>query len=450
MQLSRYLKPLCIDTLSPMQSDFIAVAKTTKQLMLLAPTGAGKTLAYLLGIVERETQGLSVIVSPSRELAQQGYDLLRRMKTDIPSACFVGGHATSHDRDVLLRQRPRIIFATPGRLLDLLQSGGIAATSIDLLVLDEYDKCLDQGFTACLTDIAYLLPAAADRWLISATQEPANVELFIDKSRAVRLDHTQQEASDRLQIRIVPSPEKDKLTTLARLLLHVGAEQTIVFASHRESVERIYAYLKAEGFSVERYHGGLEQSERERNLLRFRCGGSLTLIATDLAARGIDIPAVSAVVHYHLPADAATFAHRSGRSTRWERTGTAYLILGPEERVPDFLAAEPYEELPTEQLARYDAELKAHNSKLSTPYRPRPDWATLYIGRGKKEKLSRGDIAGFLCKKGGVNASDLGRIEVGDHQAYVAVRRSRLKSLLTAVSGEKIKGMKTLIEEAHW
>lgn len=449
MQLQQILTTLCIDALSPMQSDFIAVAPTTRQLMLLAPTGAGKTLAYLLGIVQRETakdkeEEMAVIVSPSRELAQQGHDLLRRMKTGIPSACFVGGHATSRDRETLQRERPRIIFATPGRLLDLLQSGDINVHNVSLLVLDEYDKCLDEGFTACLTDIASFLPATADRWLISATQEPANVELFIDKSRAVRLDYTSNEDADRLQTVVVQSPEKDKLQTLAQLLCHIGAEQSIVFVSHRESVERIYQYLKNEGFSVERYHGGLEQTVRERNLLRFRCGGSLTLIATDLAARGIDIPAVGSVVHYHLPADAATFAHRSGRSTRWENTGTAYLIVGPEEHVPEFLTED-------RQVVNFDSELLAeHRQPIDRRFGlPRPAWATLYIGRGKKEKLSRGDIAGFLCKKGGVKASDLGRIEVGDHQSYVAVRRACLKSLLTAVSGEKIKGMKTIVEEAR-
>lgn len=441
MQLSRYLKSLCIDALSPMQSDFIAVAPTTKQLMLLAPTGAGKTLAYLLGIVQREAATLSVVVSPSRELAQQGYDLLRRMKTGIPSACFVGGYATSQNRDTLERLQPRVIFATPGRLLDLLQTGDIAPQNIGLMVLDEYDKCLDEGFAACLADIASLLTHSADRWLISATQEPANVELFIDKSKVVRLDHTQADCFDRLRVVIVPSEEKDKLRTLAKLLCRIGEEQSIVFVAHRESVERIYAFLKSEGFSAERYHGGLEQSEREKNLLRFRCGGSLTLIATDLAARGIDIPAVAAVVHYHLPADAATFSHRNGRSTRWKNTGTSYLVIGSEERVPAFLT----ETGKTERITT----IQLHNDAMSNTKKPRPAWATLYIGRGKKEKLSRGDIAGFLCKKGGVRADDIGRIEVGAHQSYVAVRRPCLKSLLTAVSGEKIKGMKTLVEEAR-
>ena len=154
------------------------------------------------------------------------------------------------------------------------------------------------------------------------------------------------------------------------------------------------------------------------------------MVSTDLAARGLDIPEVRAIVHYHLPIDAVTFAHRSGRTARWDAEGTAYLLVGPEERLPDFIEAD-------ESYSVSEVSIKAQPSQ----------WAVLYIGRGKKDKLSKADILGFLCKKGGLTSAQIGRIDVNPHVSYVAVQRNALKRLLQQVSGEKIKGMKTLIEE---
>jgi superfamily II DNA/RNA helicase len=435
-----------IAELSEMQHAFVEKAPTAHELLLLSPTGSGKTLAYLLGILRRQREeasmahpGSVVIIHPSRELARQSYDLWRRMKTDIPAACFIGGHTTASDSETLSAVRPHLLFVTPGRLLDLLRKQQVEGEHVRLLVIDEYDKCLDDGFTEELEQIRTLLPTAVDTWLLSATTAPAHLERFIHVEKAFRLDYgTDNHATPRLSTVLVPSPEKDKLSTLGALLTQIQAgtqpRPVIVFVGYRESVERVFAYLRSEGFSAERYHGGMEQAERERSLLRFRCGGSLILVATDLAARGIDIPEVGGVISYHLPADAELFEHRSGRSTRWKNSGTSYLIIGPEEQPPSFLGDTSTLSLPAE------APLKAAT----------PPCRLLYIGRGKREKLSRGDIAGFLCKKGGLRATDIGRIEVGEHQAYVAIQQSCLKRLLTAISGEKIKGMKTLIEEARF
>ena len=211
----------------------------------------------------------------------------------------------------------------------------------------------------------------------------------------------------------------------------LNGEPTIVFVSYRESVERVYKYLKQEHFFAEKYHGGMEQRDRERALYKFRSGGSNVLVSTDLAARGLDIAEVKHIVHYHIPTDEAAFEHRNGRSTRWENRGASYVILGPEEPLPDFSG------IPDAEIMEI-----VHSEKTPTV----PEWTTLYIGRGKKEKVSKGDVLGFLCKKGGLKGCDIGRIDIEAHCSYVAIRRNKTKSVLRAISGEKIKDMKTIIE----
>ena len=234
-------------------------------------------------------------------------------------------------------------------------------------------------------------------------------------------------------MRLVRSEKKDKLESLARLLTLIKGEPTIVFVSYRESVERVGKWLREQGFTVEMYHGGMEQEWRERALYKFRSGAANVLVSTDLAARGLDIPEVRAIVHYHLPMKEEDYTHRNGRTARWDAEGVVYWLLGPTEQLPAFVNAEQIEE---ESIA---------NVMQICPVQPR--YATIYIGRGKRDKLSKGDVLGFLCKKGGLRADEIGRIDIGSHYAYVSVLRKQLRTVLRQVSGEKIKGMKTLIEE---
>ena len=226
--------------------------------------------------------------------------------------------------------------------------------------------------------------------------------------------------------------QKDKLETLFGLLCTLGNTPTLVFANYRESVERIAAFLRDKRFPCGAFHGGMEQEDRERTLYKFRNGTLPVLISTDLAARGLDIEGVENIVHYHLPASADAFTHRNGRTARWEATGNAYLIIGPEEHLPDYLPQVP----------------SGFRLPNPLPALPRPQWTTLYIGKGKKDKLSRADIVGFLYKKGGLGRDDVGRVDVLPHFALAAVRRDRLRQVLQLTQGEKIKGIKTRIEEA--
>lgn len=426
-------------TLTPMQEAAGAAIRSCQNVVLLSPTGSGKTLAFMLPLVQALRADIervqAVVVAPSRELVVQietvFRDHVREHKLPFRGQSLYGGRPTMDEHRVLREVHPHIVFATPGRLLDHIGKGNLNITAVATLVVDEYDKCLELGFREEITQIAEAFRRCPQLVLTSATTTTEDSDLLRNRNFATLdfLDSTAELAS-RLTISTVTSPEKDKLATLARLLTHIGAEQSIVFVAHRESAVRIGKYLSSQDFSNVVYHGGMEQERRERALYRFRAGAAITLVSTDLAARGLDIPDVRHIIHYHLPADAPTFTHRTGRTARWEDTGNAYLLLGPEEQVPEFI---------TDELPALDVD--------SLRLRPRqPRWTLLYIGRGKKDKLSRADVLGFLCKKGGLTAAQIGRIDLAAHAAYVAVERLAVKHLLRQIAGEKIKGMRTIIE----
>lgn len=424
-------------TLTPMQEAAGAAIRQKKNVQLLSPTGSGKTLAFLLPTIEatRGGEGVqTVVVVPSRELALQIESVfkeqVREQKLALRGMALYGGRPTMDEHRVLREVKPEVIFATPGRLLDHIDKGNVDVANARTLILDEYDKCLELGFRDEMERIANVFGTCPQLVLTSAT---ASLETgtLLERRRFEVLDFTDASTmARRLTTYIVPSAAKDKLETLGRLLSHLGTEQSIVFVAHRESAERIGKYLEREKFAAVVYHGGMDQERRERALYRFRGGAATVLVSTDLAARGLDIPTVRHIVHYHLPPDEATFTHRTGRTARWEDTGAAYLITGPEEPLPDFLPEE------TDGLDVSTVRIRARQ----------PLWTLLYIGRGKKDKLSRTDVLGFLCKKGGLNARQIGRIDLAQHAAYVAVERDAVKQMLKQIAGEKIKGMRTIIE----
>ena len=442
MDLQQTLRHVGAESLTPMQQEAYARGLHGESFVLLSPTGSGKTLAYLLPLCERCNAAAdvlqSVVIVPSRELAAQSEAFFRRMKTPLRSFCCHGGRSAMDEHRKLREICPQILFATPGRLLDHLGKGNIDGKNVCMLVIDEFDKCLELGFREEMAQVAAALPHVGQIVLTSAT-DAADIPAFIRSvapSAAAgfgRIDFLSQTEAvgRRIRFSVVPSPEKDKLETLARLLSAIGSGQTIVFVAHRESAERVGGYLKKAGFSAEVYHGGMEQEHRERALYKFRSGAAAVLVATDLAARGLDIPEVGAVVHYHLPLDEAAFLHRSGRTARWQALGAVYLIIGPDEAAPPYMPAET-----------------TVCDVVGQSIQPaQPAWRPLYIGRGRRDKLSKADIVGFLCKKGGLRADQVGRIDVFARHAYAAVERGCTKALLQAIAGEKIKGMKTLIEE---
>ena len=243
----------------------------------------------------------------------------------------------------------------------------------------------------------------------------------------------------------VVSPEKDKLETLDGLLRHFGEQSTIVFLNYRESVERTAAFLRERGFSVTAFHGGMEQREREDALYRFSNGSTLTLVCTDLGSRGLDIPDVQNIVHYHLPETAENYVHRTGRTARWDREGRAFFLVNESELKGNngVCASDGTKvrglDVSLDKLPTYDFQ-----SKAGRP--PKAPMITIYIGKGKRDKISRGDIVGFLCKKGGLESNEIGRIDVRERYCYAAIKRNRLTQVLKNANGEKIKGKKTVVE----
>ena len=432
------LRNLKIEELNPMQEASLEQATGRKDVILLSPTGSGKTLAYLLPLLltlkPNDDSVQVLILVPSRELALQIDSVFKAMGTSWKTCCCYGGHPIAEEKKSILSNHPAIIIGTPGRITDHLSKGNFNPETIETLIIDEFDKSLEFGFHDEMAEIITQLPGLKKRMLLSAT-DAEEIPEFTGLNRTVKLDFLSddsEEQESRLKLMKVLSPSKDKIDTLYNLLCTLGSSSSIVFCNHRDAVDRVHQLLADKKLLAERFHGGMEQPDRERALYKFRNGSCAVLISTDLAARGLDIPGIENVVHYHPPVNEEAYTHRNGRTARWEASGNAYLVLHAEERVPEYISE--------------DIETYEFPETLPKPAKPR--WATLYIGKGKKDKLNKIDIVGFLYKKGGMAREDVGQVDVKEHYAFVAVRRSKMKQLLTLVRGEKIKGMKTVIEEA--
>lgn len=442
MEKKEILKALGIESLTSMQETAASEIGKDNNVVLLSPTGSGKTLAFLLPLVQKidlhSEEVQVIVVLPTRELVIQSSDVLKSMKTGIRALSLYGGRPTMEEHRQLRAVCPQLVFATPGRLLDHLGKENFRSATVRRLVIDEFDKCMELGFEDDMKQIFSHLRGLRQVVFASATdcaQMPAFIsDIGFKRENFQRVDYLNRQANvqDRFTFYAVRSKEKDKLETLQQLLLSLRGESAVVFVSYRESVERVGAFLKEKGFCVQSYHGGMEQERRERNLYQFRAGAANVLVSTDLAARGLDIPEVQHVIHYHLPTKSEDFTHRIGRTARWDREGCVYLLLGPTEDIPEYITRES---------------VKIYDLATSEGQRPTPSpWVTIYIGRGKKEKLSKIDVVGFFCKQGGLTSKDIGRIDVMPHQTYVALRRSKAKEALRHITGEKIKGMKTLVE----
>ena len=431
------LEKLGITELNEMQQEAgDAILRGKQDVVVLSPTGSGKTLAYLLPLVQlldaRQDDVQALVIVPGRELALQSDRVLKDMGSGLRSAACYGGRTAMEEHRKLKDVRPQIIFGTPGRLNDHLDKGNISPYGVRYLVIDEFDKCLEMGFHDEMARLLKKLPGVRRRFLLSAT-DTEQIPDFVQMGRTQRLDYLMEEEQvpDRVVLYEVKSPVKDKLETLRSLLCELGDQQSIVFLNYRDAVERVDDYLCRQGFATSAFHGGLEQKQREDALYKFSNGSANVFVSTDLASRGLDIPDIQNIIHYHLPQNEQELVHRVGRTARWDKEGRAFFIVGPEETMPEFIDGD---------VETYDI------SRPSVLVPPSPKNATLYIGKGKKDKISKGDIAGFLCKKGGLEPGEIGRIDVMDRYAYAAVSRLKLQQVLRQTKGEKIKGIKTVIE----
>lgn len=426
---------LGIEQLNSMQSAMLQ--QKSKHLVLLAPTGSGKTIGFALPLLKAvgkpcgSVQG--VVIAPSRELVIQTAEVLRRVAGGLKVSALYGGHSVAEEKGTL-SVAPDIVVATPGRLLDHVQHDRIDLSMVRALVLDEYDKSLELGFHDEMRRIVRRMRRLSTVVLTSAT-ELKELPDFVDLGGAAtvdfRGDKVPEEAVASVKRMRVQSDSSDKLDALSALLRSMDGKRTIVFVNYRDAAERVFKAMKAAGLPVGLYHGGLDQIDRDKAIVRLNNGTTPILIATDLGSRGLDIDSVNAVVHYHLPAQAETWTHRNGRTGRMGADGEVYVIEGPDEVIPEYVSTPDGDFVPSPKESRIGSSV-----------------ATLFVDAGKKDKISRADIVGYFCKQGGLEASDIGKIDLRDRFAYVAVPRQLARKLLNELKDKKLKGHKVRISEA--
>lgn len=408
----------------------------TSNTLLLSPTGSGKTLAFLLPVFEmlneESDQVQCLILVPSRELGLQIEQVWKKMQTGYKVNVCYGGH--SIDTEIKnLSNPPAVLIGTPGRIADHIDRGTFKTDGIQTLILDEFDKSLQLGFHEQMSFIITRLPKIDKRVLVSATSD-IEIPRYTKVTNPVVLDFIPHEKeNESLTMKMVVSKEKDKIDALFHLICSLKSESAIIFCNHRDAAERISDTLNEKGIYSVYYHGGMDQDERERALIQFRNGSISYLVTTDLAARGLDIPEMRHVIHYHLPSKLDEFTHRNGRTARMMASGTAYILIHESEKQFDYIDYGM-------QVLKVD-----ENAALPKP----PEFRTIYISGGKKNKLNKIDIVGFFSQKGKLEKGDLGLIEVKDFISFAAVKSKKVPDLLKNIRDEKMKGKKYKIEVAR-
>jgi ATP-independent RNA helicase DbpA len=433
--ISRVVSNLGFESLNPMQSEMLKVSKKASQILLFSPTGSGKTVAFLLPVLEKAQEAgdgiKAMVMVPSRELALQIEQVFKSMGTGLKVSTCYGGHKVKTEHNNLL-EAPALLIGTPGRILYHLEKGAIDPSTIQLLILDEYDKSFEFGFEREISSILGYISAPKQLILTSATKATTLPD-FVNIENPVILDYSSDTKPVGLEVKMVRAEEKDKLGLLYKLLMGINDGLTLVFCNHREAVERISVLLLENGISHDTYHGGYEQSQRERALIKFRNGSNPILVTTDLASRGLDISGVKNIIHYQ-PANSETvFVHRNGRTARMENEGTVWVLLSAEEKIPDYIPEYGQETIVEES-----------KKKVVSPY-----FATLYFGAGRKDKISKTDIVGLLIQKGGLLKEEIGMINVLDFESFVAIPATKINKLVALLSEEKIKNKKVKIARAN-
>jgi superfamily II DNA/RNA helicase len=423
------LTKLNITALNPMQEEAVSAIETTTNTILLSPTGTGKTLAFSLPLLKaldpnsKEVQAL--ILVPSRELAIQIEQVIRSMGSGYKVNAVYGGRPMSKDK-IELKHTPAILIGTPGRIADHFSNDRFSKSFIKTLILDEFDKSLEVGFEYEMRGIINELPALNKRILTSATQ---GVEIpgFVRLDKPKVIDYLKEKRTSQLTFKTVISPNKNKSRTLLDLVRHIGNEPGIVFCNLKDSIEQVSTYLTENNISHACFSGGMEQKDRERSLIKFRNGTCQLLIATDLASRGIDIPEMKFIIHYELPKHQEDFIHRNGRTARVNEKGTAFILQFEKEFLPDFIKKN-----------------KGVSIVKKAPHKPQY-WETLFISGGRKDKISKGDIAGLFFKQGGIKKEELGVIELKPDCAFVAIPSEKANDLVSKLNNTRLKKKKVRV-----
>ncbi|MFY0686974.1 MAG: DEAD/DEAH box helicase [Cyclobacteriaceae bacterium] len=420
------LNKLKIDELNPMQIAAGHAIHSSSNVVLLSPTGSGKTLAFLLPLIHSidtkcdEIQAL--ILVPTRELALQIEQVAREMGTGLKINAVYGGQSGSRDR-MALKHRPAILIGTPGRVADRLRRDDFSLKSLSTIVLDEFDKSLEIGFEKEMKEIIGTLPAIKKRVLTSATQKLA-VPKFVGLENLTTVDFTGTANSELIVQKVIGN---NKLNALIDLLHHIGDAQGIIFCNFKDTINEVSNQLTAHQISHGVFQGGMEQVDREEALIKLRNGTHNIIIATDLAARGIDVNDLKFIIHYELPPRETEYTHRNGRTARMNADGTAYLLFGDRQRIPDYIPS-------MEALNLTKQDFKGYT-----------EWRTLLVSTGRQDKVSKGDIAGTFFKIGQLNKDELGIIEIKQTCAFVAVHHAKAKKVAASLNNAKIKKKKVRV-----
>lgn len=435
MELQPIYKKLQIQEMNQMQKSTFQASENEQDIILLSPTGSGKTLAFLFPVLRNLDKNISgiqaIILVPARELALQIEQVFKNMGTDFKVTICYGGHDKKIEINNLT-EAPAVLIGTPGRIAYHLKNNNFEPKTIKTLVLDEFDKALELGFEEDMNYIINSLKNISQRFLTSATAMD-NIPKFVGLNNEKTINFLKLgEVKPNIQLKKVMTIPEEKLDTLFKLICKIGNKRTLIFCNHRDAVDRISELLREKGIDRETFHGGMEQDERERALLKFRNDSTRILITTDLASRGLDIPEVESIVHYQLPPKEDAFIHRNGRTARMHAKGFAYLIMTEEENFPFIKGNTPEENIS-----------ENYRIPAKTPFQ------TIYISAGKKDKVNKVDIVGYLIKKGELSKEDVGIIEVKDTTSYVAVARNKVKDVLKKLANEKLKGKKIKMEIAY-
>jgi superfamily II DNA/RNA helicase len=430
--LKSFLEKFNISALNPMQIEARKAIYAGNDVVLLSPTGSGKTLAFLLPLIERldpKSDGIQAIVLvPSRELAMQIEQVARQLGSGFKINAVYGGRSGQMDK-ADLKTKPALLIGTPGRIADRFRRDDMDLSGVKTLVLDEFDKSLEVGFEREMSEIVRSLRAVNQRVLTSATDAVAIPE-FLGIEEPISIDYLNQHRP-RLVVKTIAAEAGERLDTLAELLGKLKGQPGIIFCNFKDSLFDASDFLFHHKIEHECYYGGMEQIDRERALVKFRNGTCQLLLATDLAARGLDIPEIKFIIHLELPYHPNEFTHRNGRTARMNAKGAAYVLHKKSKPLPEFIKEVQPEKLDVKDMASDNMEAQK--------------WGTLHISGGRRDKISKGDIAGLFFKKGGLSKEQLGVIELQQSYAYVAVSRSMAHKVVELTNNQRLKKKKVRI-----
>ncbi|WP_029407402.1 ATP-dependent RNA helicase DbpA [Thiomicrorhabdus sp. Milos-T2] len=435
------LTQLGYTSMTPIQNEALPLALGGHDLIAQAKTGSGKTAAFGIPMLNKldmsnmTVQGL--VICPTRELSNQVAEELRRLarfQSNIKIIVLSGG-IPMRPQIASLEHGAHIVVGTPGRLKDHIQKNNLDISQIHTLVLDEADRMLEMGFKVEMVDIIGYTPHTRQTLLFSATF-PDDIEYISRRFQKNPMQIAVESHHDSASIEqlFYMCHHKDKLASLVRILSVNEFEHAMIFCNTKALVQEVMDFLEEKGFDAVALHGDMEQREREQILIRFKHHSTNFLVATDVAARGLDIEALPAVINYELPRNQETYTHRIGRTGRAGLEGKAITLFTEKERYKlDHLSSYQGHALEYESIERLPQ---------SRSNRVQPEYVTLYISGGRKDKVRRGDILGAITKQVGLEGKHVGKIDVVDHSSYVAIERGYEAEVVRGLNQNKIKGRK--------